>query len=187
MDRFNVIFSKSFLSSQDAVDYCQHLSHACGFSVRIRTSKSNTIYIVCSREGRPELKSELSKKRNRISERCNCKWKVVLYHNPHIKGDAKWEFRSGKTMEHNHSVFDDDDLFSLPPARTPYQRPTYRLPPLNSLDFVSSSPAPSSSPSRHEPQRSLPPLSQALASVMNDTLPPPRLLAAQPSFAFLLN
>ncbi|KAI0243760.1 hypothetical protein L0F63_000748, partial [Massospora cicadina] len=130
MDRFNLLFTKSFVTSQEAFEYCKHLAHVCGFTVRIRTSKPKTIYVVCSREGRPELRARPTNARIRTSERCCCKWKVVLY-----QFNKGWEFRHGKAMVHNHPTFYDKDMFPQPV-------PAYRLPPLNST-LLSSSPAPS--------------------------------------------
>ncbi|KAI0218408.1 hypothetical protein L0F63_005789, partial [Massospora cicadina] len=116
MDRFNTIFNKVFGSSKKAIIYCQNLARLCGFGVRIRTSKTTTIYIVCSREGLPEPNRELSKKRSRNSERCNCEWRIILYRRDH----ERWEFRSGKMMKHNHIVIsseaylDAEDKIPLP-------------------------------------------------------------------------
>ncbi|KAJ9077933.1 hypothetical protein DSO57_1011893 [Entomophthora muscae] len=109
MERFNQIFNKVFVSSKKAILYCQNLAHLCGFSVRIRTSKSTTIYIVCSREGRPELNRETSRKRSRCSERCNCDWRIVLF----CRTPTRWEFRSGKRMEHNHNTVSPELIANL--------------------------------------------------------------------------
>ncbi|KAI9295614.1 hypothetical protein K502DRAFT_364815 [Neoconidiobolus thromboides FSU 785] len=107
MYRFNNILNKKFATSQEAIEYCQYLAHACGFSVRIRTSKATTIYIVCSREGKPDMKADFGKKRNRNSDRCNCQWRIVLYYNEDLPRNMRWEFREGKSMVHNHSVFNE--------------------------------------------------------------------------------
>ncbi|KAJ9084551.1 hypothetical protein DSO57_1023329 [Entomophthora muscae] len=104
MDRFNSILNKTFGSSQKAIAYCQDLARLCGFSVRIRTSKTTTIYIVCSREGLPEPNHQKTKKRSRNSERCSCNWRIVLYR----RNPTQWEFRSGKSMEHNHIIYSSE-------------------------------------------------------------------------------
>lgn len=101
---FGSLFQRRFATSQEAVETCQRFANHEGFSVRIRTSKANTVYIVCSKEGKPEHKLSLPKKRNRNSERCHCSWRIVLTYNASIASPHKWEFRPGKSMAHNHSM-----------------------------------------------------------------------------------
>ncbi|KAJ9087798.1 hypothetical protein DSO57_1029498 [Entomophthora muscae] len=136
MDRFNQIFNKVFVSSKKAILYCQSLARLCGFSVRVRTSKTTTIYIVCSREGLPELSRELNRKRGRNSERCNCDWRIVLYR----RSSDQWEFRSGKIGEHNHPIFSSEAYLDadLKPAQSfslPSIKSVSPLPSLRSLDL----------------------------------------------------
>lgn len=135
---FAELFRHRFSTSQEAVESCQRLAHSQGFSVRIRTSKANTVYIVCSKEGKPEHRNIEPKKRNRNSERCHCGWRVVLYFNPTVNSSLKWEFRAGKSMAHNHQLaFPTPDPRSLSsPANyfhgfMPYPPPVQReFPPL---------------------------------------------------------
>ncbi|ORX98847.1 hypothetical protein K493DRAFT_299707 [Basidiobolus meristosporus CBS 931.73] len=101
---FREIFAMQFDAAQEAFEWCQQLAKRCGFGVRRRTSKSSTIYIVCSREGHPESKKNAIRKRNRTSERCNCDWRVVLY----LTDKNLWEFRAGKCMTHNHYLSNDN-------------------------------------------------------------------------------
>ncbi|ORX90349.1 hypothetical protein K493DRAFT_380858 [Basidiobolus meristosporus CBS 931.73] len=81
---FREIFAMQFNTAQQAFEWCQQLAKKCGFGVRRRTSKSSTIYIVCSREGRPESKKNA----------------VLLY----LTDKRLWEFRAGKCMVHNHCL-----------------------------------------------------------------------------------
>lgn len=117
MDRFNTIFSKVFTSSKKATLYCQTLARLCGFSVRIRTSKTTTIYMVCSREGLPEANRDGSKRRSRNSERCNCDWRIVLFR----RDRDNWEFRAGKSAEHNHPIYSSEDLLEAEEKTEPNQ------------------------------------------------------------------
>ncbi|KAJ9077929.1 hypothetical protein DSO57_1011889 [Entomophthora muscae] len=193
MDRFNGIFSKVFMSSKKAILYCQNLARLCGFSVRIRTSKTTTIYIVCSREGLPEPNRDQSKKRGRNSERCNCDWRIVLCR----RAPDQWEFRRGKTMEHNHVVFSSEAF--LDADISPMPQPTIQqtssqqcspLPSLRSLDLpfhhTSGSISPTSGfspgPSIHNIHQ-LPPLTKALSKIMQRPTPYSR----PNSISFLLN
>lgn len=104
MDKLNVIYKCKYNTSQEAIEHCQLLAHCIGFSIRIRTSKANTIYIVCSREGKPEQDKPINRRRNRFSDRCECHWRVVLFNDSHLNPNNKWEFRAGKSMVHNHSL-----------------------------------------------------------------------------------
>ncbi|ORX88496.1 hypothetical protein K493DRAFT_359480 [Basidiobolus meristosporus CBS 931.73] len=97
---FNSIFSMQFISPKEAFDYCQQLARGCGFGIRRRTSKDSTIYIVCSKEGKSEYKGTTFRVRNRVSERCNCDWRVVLF----LSKRKLWEFKAGKCMTHNHPL-----------------------------------------------------------------------------------
>jgi len=144
MDRFNVIFSKVFPCPKKAIAYCQNLSRLCGFSVRIRTSKTTSIYIVCSREGLNDPIREQFKKRSRNSGRCNCDWKIVLFKH----SQNHWEFRSGKSTEHNHVIYSSEDVFGVedksnlikevsqaPVSSNASSSPPSPLPPLKSLNL----------------------------------------------------
>ncbi|KAK9712418.1 hypothetical protein K7432_007173 [Basidiobolus ranarum] len=102
---FDNIFNTQFLSPKEAFDYCQQLARSCGFGIRRRTSKDSTIYIVCSREGRSEYKGTTFRVRNRVSERCNCDWRVVLF----LSKRKLWEFKAGKCMNHNHPLAQHED------------------------------------------------------------------------------
>ncbi|KAJ9077942.1 hypothetical protein DSO57_1011902 [Entomophthora muscae] len=187
MDRFNGIFNKVFSSSKKAIVYCQNLARLCGFSVRIRTSKTTTIYIVCSREGLPETNRELAKKRSRNSERCNCEWRIVLYR----RSCDQWEFRNGKTMEHNHVIYSSEAYLEaeekLPARRSispmhlaPYQSSS-PLPSLRSLDLPTPCMSEHSTPKSDTPPETfnnlthLPPLTKALAKIMPMPSPHPLL------------
>ncbi|ORY07224.1 hypothetical protein K493DRAFT_295616 [Basidiobolus meristosporus CBS 931.73] len=121
---FREIFAMQFSTAQEAFEWCQQLAKKCGFGVRRRTSKSSTIYIVCSREGRPESKKNTVRKRNRTSERCNCDWRVVLY----LTDKKLWEFRAGKCMIHNHCLSYEMSM-SPPPfgSQTPQLSPITKL------------------------------------------------------------
>ncbi|KAJ9077938.1 hypothetical protein DSO57_1011898 [Entomophthora muscae] len=180
MDRFNSIFAKTFLSSKKAIAYCQNLARLCGFSVRIRTSKTTTIYIVCSREGLPEPNQELPKKRSRNSERCSCDWRIVLFR----RNFEQWEFRSGKTMEHNHIIY-SSEAFLDAEISVPHQQPAptsclvshgseSHLPSIRSLDLPTPRkqgiPSPSSGTSPPDGAHSynhLPPLTSCLPIIMH--------------------
>ncbi|KAK9761029.1 hypothetical protein K7432_014392 [Basidiobolus ranarum] len=89
-----------FISPKEGFDYCQQLARSCGFGIRRRTSKDSTIYIVCSKEGKSEYKGTTFRVRNRVSERCNCDWRVVLF----LSKRKLWEFKAGKCMVHNHPL-----------------------------------------------------------------------------------
>lgn len=202
MDRFNTIFTKVFPTSKKAIVYCQNLARLCGFSVRIRTSKTTTIYIVCSREGLPEQARDLNKKRSRNSDRCNCDWRIVLYK----RSQDQWEYRSGKTMEHNHIIYSSEDYLEAedkPIVNThqdspcqmssPTQNASSPLPSIRSLDLpypvsngTISPDSDSSIPSwNHKPDlMTLPPLTKALAKIM---CPLPQKQNSSTSLSYLLN
>ncbi|KAK9766607.1 hypothetical protein K7432_004206 [Basidiobolus ranarum] len=140
---FREIFAMQFSTAQEAFEWCQQLAKKCGFGVRRRTSKSSTIYIVCSREGRPESKKNAVRKRNRTSERCNCDWRVVLY----LTDKKLWEFRAGKCMAHNHGL--SYEIRSTSRKRTKSQDVIYHSNERTST-YHSMSPPPFGSPAAHQ-------------------------------------
>ncbi|KAJ9077934.1 hypothetical protein DSO57_1011894 [Entomophthora muscae] len=189
MDRFNSIFTKTFATSKKAIAYCQNFARLCGFSVRIRTSKTSTIYIVCSREGFLEPNPDM-KKRTRNSERCSCDWRIVL--NRHSFDE--WRFRSGKAMEHNHTILSSEAFLDaenkLPAEQHMSHLSSSPLPSFQSLDLPlpcpirSTSPTYPSSPIDKKPRFiQLPPLTNYLTRIMYRPTPYSRLH----SLAFLLN
>ncbi|KAJ9087795.1 hypothetical protein DSO57_1029495 [Entomophthora muscae] len=192
MDRFNSIFTKTFASSKKAIAYCQNLARLCGFSVRIRTSKTTTIYIVCSREGLPEPNREM-KKRTRNSERCSCDWRIVLFR----RSFDQWEFRNGKTMEHNHVILSSEaflDAEDKLPVHQHMSPPSHGssspLPSFRSLDLPVSciagsiTPTYESCPINEKPKFiQLPPLTNCLTRIMDRSTPYSR----PHSLAYLLN
>ncbi|KAJ9074448.1 hypothetical protein DSO57_1006409 [Entomophthora muscae] len=160
---FNSLYKIRFATTVEAVDACQRCAHGEGFSVRIRTSKASTVYIVCSKEGKPEHKAIEPKKRNRSSERCHCGWRIVLSYNPSAPTPQKWEFRQGKTMTHNHPLIYHHGrhpaLYPLPQcypfAPLSIKRASTRLPPIHLVlghipDYMPSSRTLSPAPTKED-------------------------------------
>ncbi|RCH80931.1 hypothetical protein CU098_006384, partial [Rhizopus stolonifer] len=68
------------------------------------------IYVYCSREGLPDShrNPKANPQRNRPSQRCECRWRIVLYENNGI-----WEFRKSQNSDafiHNHTLMKPEDI-----------------------------------------------------------------------------
>ncbi|CAG8443673.1 13312_t:CDS:2 [Acaulospora colombiana] len=88
------------------------LAREYGFTIKQETSSNKNVYVYCSREGVSEsVKVGREAKRKRVSLRCDCKWRVVLFKNEQ-EGD-QWEFRKSvnpQHSEHNHDLLSPEYL-----------------------------------------------------------------------------
>lgn len=103
MDSLNPLFHYRYNNSQQAIEHFQSVCNSIGFSIRIRTSKRSSIYIVCSKEGKSNS-HRMSGNQYKYSDRCSCKWRVILSNNVHDCNNTMWTFRRSGNMKHNHSI-----------------------------------------------------------------------------------
>ncbi|CAG8474686.1 12340_t:CDS:2 [Acaulospora morrowiae] len=113
MDNFYAqLTSLKFPSAKEAASFCRQLAREFGFTIKQETSSNKNVYVYCSREGISEsVKVGREAKRKRISLRCDCKWRVVLYKNEQ-EGD-QWVFRKSvnpQHSEHNHDLIPPEHL-----------------------------------------------------------------------------
>jgi hypothetical protein len=69
------------------------------------------IYVYCSREGLPDShrNPKVNPQRNRQSQRCECRWRIVLFENLKLT----WEFRKSQNADafiHNHPLLRPDEI-----------------------------------------------------------------------------
>lgn len=73
--------------------------------------KTKNIYVYCSREGLPDShrNPKVNPQRNRQSQRCECRWRIVLFENLKLT----WEFRKSQNADafiHNHPLLRPDEI-----------------------------------------------------------------------------
>ncbi|OZJ04347.1 hypothetical protein BZG36_02364 [Bifiguratus adelaidae] len=101
---YDQLLGMTFPTAQTATQYCRNLCREFGFTVKQETSSNKNVYLYCSREGLPDsAKYNRQAKRKRSSNRCDCKWRIVLFEND----QGLWEFRKSNNSlasEHNHEL-----------------------------------------------------------------------------------
>ncbi|CEG75492.1 hypothetical protein RMATCC62417_10525 [Rhizopus microsporus] len=105
------LLSKQFKSSVEAIAYCRELCSNYGFTVKQEQSTHKNIYVYCSREGLPDShrNPKSNPQRNRPSQRCECRWRIVLYEN----NQMIWEFRKSQNADafiHNHPLMKPEEI-----------------------------------------------------------------------------
>lgn len=110
-DFYSTLLSKSFKTSTDAITFCRDLCSSHGFTVKQEQSTHKNIYVYCSREGLPDShrNPKVNPQRNRQSQRCECRWRIVLYENP----KTTWEFRKSQNADafiHNHPLLRPEEI-----------------------------------------------------------------------------
>ncbi|KAG1392721.1 hypothetical protein G6F60_011908 [Rhizopus arrhizus] len=108
---YSELLSKQFKSSVEAIAYCRDLCSNYGFTVKQEQSTHKNIYVYCSREGLPDSyrNPKANPQRNRPSQRCECRWRIVLYEN----SQSMWEFRKSQNADafiHNHSLMKPEEI-----------------------------------------------------------------------------
>ncbi|KAI8979912.1 hypothetical protein BDB01DRAFT_798028 [Pilobolus umbonatus] len=108
---YKTLLSTSFHSSTEAIAFCRDLCSTHGFTVKQEQSTHKNIYVYCSREGLPDShrNPKLNPQRNRHSQRCECRWRIVLYENT----KSIWEFRKSQNADafiHNHPLLNPDEV-----------------------------------------------------------------------------
>ncbi|CAI2164922.1 9670_t:CDS:2 [Funneliformis geosporum] len=108
-----------FQNSKEAILHCRQLAREYGFMIKQETSSIKHIYIYCSREGITDsLKKGKQAKRKRISNRCGCKWRIVLFNSIH-EGKNQWKFKKSNNpqhVEHNHDLIPENLPVPWPPS-----------------------------------------------------------------------
>ncbi|KAG2233837.1 hypothetical protein INT48_005283 [Thamnidium elegans] len=108
---YATLLSRTFITSTEAITFCRDLCSSHGFTVKQEQSTHKNIYVYCSREGLPDShrNPKVNPQRNRHSQRCECRWRIVLFEN--LK--TTWEFRKSQNAEafiHNHPLLRPDEI-----------------------------------------------------------------------------
>ncbi|KAI9486458.1 MAG: hypothetical protein EXX96DRAFT_614287 [Benjaminiella poitrasii] len=108
---YETLLSKRFKTHQEAIVFCRDLCSNYGFTVKQEQSTHKSIYIYCSREGLPDSyrNPKVNPQRNRQSQRCECRWRIVLFEN----SEEVWEFRKSQNADafiHNHPLLKPDEI-----------------------------------------------------------------------------
>ncbi|KAI9243600.1 hypothetical protein BY458DRAFT_530514 [Sporodiniella umbellata] len=107
---YTELLAKQFNTSVEAISYCRDLCSSFGFTVKQEQSTHKNIYVYCSREGLPDSyrNPKTNPQRNRPSQRCECRWRIVLY-----ESKGRWEFRKSQNSDayiHNHSLMKPEEI-----------------------------------------------------------------------------
>ncbi|KAI8349678.1 hypothetical protein BD560DRAFT_410146 [Blakeslea trispora] len=108
---YATLLSKTFKSNTEAIVFCRDLCSNHGFTVKQEQSTHKNIYVYCSREGLPDShrNPKVNPQRNRQSQRCECRWRIVLFEN----SKETWEFRKSQNSDayiHNHPLLKPEEI-----------------------------------------------------------------------------
>ncbi|KAI8637593.1 hypothetical protein BD408DRAFT_424310 [Parasitella parasitica] len=108
---YDTLLSRTFKSNTEAIIFCRDLCSNHGFTVKQEQSTHKNIYVYCSREGLPDShrNPKVNPQRNRQSQRCECRWRIVLFEN----NQETWEFRKSQNADafiHNHPLLKPDEI-----------------------------------------------------------------------------